>query len=57
MSVSVTPLEVMGQLQQTVDGMIQLELATQRAIIEKQEAEIERLLQEVVPEEVSRDDE
>jgi len=47
----------MGQLQQTVDGMIQLELATQRAIIEKQEAEIERLLQEVVPEEVSRDDE
>ncbi|MEO2023452.1 MAG: hypothetical protein ABGX05_16645 [Pirellulaceae bacterium] len=45
----ITMPEIIAALQQTPEGRTQLELATQRAIIEQQGREIERLLGEGDP--------
>ena len=44
--------EIVVQLQTTPEGRIQLELAVQRAIIEKQKQEINRLMEGTNSEEV-----
>ena len=45
-------LDIVTQLQTTPEGRIQLELAVQRAIIEKQKQEINRLMEGTNSEEV-----
>ena len=44
-------IEIVAQLESTPEGRIQLELAVQRAIIEKQNQEINRLKEGLNPEE------